>query len=47
MGTANIVGSMQGYLGQSSMPKIKGLELHDADEFEAGALEAGEEQTLL
>jgi hypothetical protein len=27
--TANIVGSMQGYIGQASMPKIKGLELSD------------------
>lgn len=29
MSTANIVGSMQGYIGQASMPKIKGLELSD------------------
>jgi len=35
MGTANIIGSMQGHIGQASMPKIKGLEL----------LEAGDEQT--
>jgi hypothetical protein len=27
LGTANIVGSMQEYVGQTSMPKIKGLEL--------------------
>jgi hypothetical protein len=27
LGTANIIGSMQGHIGQSSMPKIKGLEL--------------------
>lgn len=27
MGTANIIGSMQGHIGQSSMPKIKGLDL--------------------
>jgi hypothetical protein len=27
LGTANIIGSMQGYVGQNSMPKIKGLEL--------------------
>ncbi|OGL21844.1 hypothetical protein A2707_00635 [Candidatus Saccharibacteria bacterium RIFCSPHIGHO2_01_FULL_45_15] len=27
MGTANIIGSMQGHIGQASMPKIKGLEL--------------------
>ncbi|HEY4161249.1 MAG TPA: DUF2130 domain-containing protein [Candidatus Saccharimonadales bacterium] len=29
LSTANIVGSMQGYVGQASMPKIKGLELGD------------------
>jgi len=29
MSTANIVGSMQGHIGQASMPKIKGLELGD------------------
>ena len=29
MGTANIIGSMQGHVGQASMPKIKGLELGD------------------
>lgn len=28
--TANIIGSMQGFVGQASMPKIKGLELLDA-----------------
>lgn len=27
LGTANIIGNMQGHIGQSSMPKIKGLEL--------------------
>ena len=27
LGTANIIGSMQGQIGQNSMPKIKGLEL--------------------
>ncbi|PLS82062.1 DUF2130 domain-containing protein, partial [Candidatus Saccharibacteria bacterium] len=27
LGTANIIGSMQGHVGQSAMPKIKGLEL--------------------
>lgn len=32
MSTANIVGSMQGYVGQASMPKIKGLELGDGNE---------------
>ncbi len=31
MGTANIIGGMQGHIGQSSMPRIKGLEL-DAGE---------------
>jgi hypothetical protein len=31
MGTANIIGSMQGHIGQSSMPKIKGLELSDGE----------------
>jgi len=31
LNTANIVGSMQGYLG-SAMPKVKGLELTDSDE---------------
>lgn len=30
LGTANIYGSMQGHIGQASMPKIKGLELLDA-----------------
>ncbi len=28
-GTANIIGSVQGYIGQSSMPQIKGLQLGD------------------
>ena len=27
LNTANIIGSMQGYIGQNSMPKIKGLDL--------------------
>lgn len=27
MGTANIIGSMQGHIGQASMPRIKGLDL--------------------
>lgn len=27
LGTANIIGSMQGHIGQASMPKIKGLDL--------------------
>jgi hypothetical protein len=35
MSTANIMGSMQGYVGQASMPKIKGLELLEAGEDEA------------
>lgn len=29
MGTANIIGSVQGHVGQASMPRIKGLELDD------------------
>jgi len=32
LSTANIVGSMQGQIGQSSMPKIRGLELLDSGE---------------
>jgi len=32
LGTANIIGSMQGHIGQASMPRIKGLELLDAGE---------------
>jgi hypothetical protein len=40
LSTANIIGSMQGHLGQGSMPKIKGLELLDA-----GGLEDGEDDT--
>ena len=31
MGTANIIGSMQGQIGQSSMPVIKGLELGEEE----------------
>ena len=31
MGTANIIGSIQGHVGQSSMPSIKGLELESGD----------------
>ena len=31
LSTANIVGSMQGYVGTASMPKIKGLELGDGE----------------
>ncbi len=30
LGTANIIGSMQGHIGQASMPRIKGLELLEA-----------------
>ncbi|HEV7453892.1 MAG TPA: DUF2130 domain-containing protein, partial [Candidatus Saccharimonadales bacterium] len=30
LNTANIIGSMQGHIGQASMPKIKGLELMEA-----------------
>lgn len=37
LGTANIIGSMHGHVGQGTMPKIKGLEL----------LEAGDDNTLL
>jgi hypothetical protein len=36
LSTANIVGSMQGYVGQASMPKIKGLDLLEAGEDEPG-----------
>ena len=32
LGTANIVGSMQGHIGQASMPRIKGLELLESGE---------------
>jgi hypothetical protein len=35
--TANIIGSMQGYVGQASMPKIKGLDLLDSGDDEAAA----------
>ena len=31
MGTANIIGGMQGHVGQASMPRIKGLELETGD----------------
>ena len=34
LSTASIIGSMQGHVGQGSMPKIKGLELLDAGEAE-------------
>lgn len=30
LGTANIIGSMQGHIGQTSMPRIRGLELLEA-----------------
>jgi hypothetical protein len=36
LGTANIMGSMQGHVGQAAMPRIKGLEL-DAGEFDVGS----------
>lgn len=32
LGTANIIGSMQGQIGQAAMPRIKGLELGDGDD---------------
>ena len=37
MGTANIIGGMQGHIGQASMPRIKGLELDsgETDEMES------------
>lgn len=35
LGTATIIGSMQGHIGHSAMPKIKGLELDEGDD-EAG-----------
>ena len=31
LSTANIIGSMQGHIGQASMPKVKGLELSDGE----------------
>lgn len=34
LGTANIIGSMQGHIGQASMPKIKGLELLEAGDID-------------
>jgi hypothetical protein len=34
LGTANIIGSMQGHVGQAAMPRIKGLEL-DTGEFDS------------
>jgi hypothetical protein len=42
MGTANIVGGMQGHIGQASMPRIKGLELDDG----VGQGEPAEEDVL-
>lgn len=39
-GTANIIGSMQGHIGQASMPKIKGLELLGAGEDEETIVDA-------
>jgi len=32
MSTANIIGSMQGHIGQASMPRIRGIELLDSGE---------------
>lgn len=32
MSTATVIGSMQGHVGQASMPRIKGLELDEPDE---------------
>ena len=39
LGTANVFGSMQGHIGQASMPRIKGLELLENDEQEQLLLE--------
>lgn len=48
LGTANIIGSMQGHIGQASMPKIKGLELIEAgDEDDVLSAIAGDRPTLL
>lgn len=38
LNTANIIGSMQGHIGQTSMPKIKGLELLEAGEEKQNSL---------
>ncbi|HSX00020.1 MAG TPA: DUF2130 domain-containing protein [Patescibacteria group bacterium] len=38
LNTANIIGSMQGHIGQASMPRIKGLELLEPGESEAQQL---------
>ncbi|MBW4062152.1 DUF2130 domain-containing protein [Candidatus Saccharibacteria bacterium] len=38
LGTANIIGSMQGQIGQASMPRIKGLELGDGEESDISRL---------
>ena len=37
MGTANIIGSMQGQIGQTAMPRIKGLELDSGQDDSADA----------
>lgn len=42
LGTANIIGSMQGHIGQASMPRIKGLELSGTDEDEQLTLGGGQ-----
>ncbi|MBC7764533.1 DUF2130 domain-containing protein [Microbacteriaceae bacterium] len=47
LGTANIIGSMQGHIGQAAMPRIKGLELDD-DEIDApDEISSGSQPSLL
>lgn len=46
LGTATIVGSMQGHIGQASMPRIKGLELLGGDEDEPAASSGGQASLL-
>jgi len=41
LNTANIIGSMQGHIGQASMLKIKGLDLLEPGEDEAEQLGLG------
>lgn len=38
LSTANIVGSMQGHIGQAAMPRIRGLELDGDDDVQLGLL---------
>lgn len=38
LNTANIIGSMQGHIGQASMPKIKGLELLESSDTDSEQL---------